>query len=433
MKTLILYGFVVPLALVACSLAPTGAESRQQSIPEMQPPRFAGSSISGLPSDADRFQAQGPGGDVIPGRYVVMLKKGESAASVAAAHGFAPDAVWSAAINGFAAPGSANQARSLAGDPRVLAVEPDRWVRILGKAGSGGTGSSQTLPTGVDRVDAKLGFPASAGVGIAVIDTGVGPHTDLNIQYGPTYVSGTKSSRDDNGHGTHVAGIAAAMNNSIGVVGVAPGATIWAVKVLNRNGSGYLSSIISGVDWVTANASAKGIRVANMSLGGQFSSAALDTAIANSVAAGVIYAVAAGNDGVDAATFSPANHPDVVTVSAIADSDGKCGGLGAGTSWGADDTFARFSNFGSRIEIAAPGVNIYSTYKGGGYAYLSGTSMASPHVAGAVARLVLSNPASTSAEIVSRLLAVATPQSGACGYAGDPDAYPEPLLAAGNL
>jgi subtilisin family serine protease len=209
---------------------------------------------------------------------------------------------------------------------------------------------------------------------------------------------------DPNGHGTHVSGTAAAKDNAIGVVGVAPGARVWSVRVLDANGSGYISDIVAGVNWVTAHAST--IEVANMSLGCECTSAAMNTAIANSVSAGVTYTIAAGNSAKDASTFSPANHPDVITVSALADFDGRSGGLGAATCRSdQDDTLADFSNFGPLVEIAAPGVCINSSVPGGGYdSTYSGTSMASPHVAGAAAVLA-STMGHVPAAIRSQLIA----------------------------
>jgi len=167
--------------------------------------------------------------------------------------------------------------------------------------------------------------------------------------------------------------------------GDAPGARLWSVKVLSDSGSGSTSGVIAGIDWVTARADR--IEVANMSLGGP-SSTAMNDAIRRSVDAGVIHAVAAGNDDQDARNKSPANSPDVITVSALADFNGAAGGGGAPTCrTDQDDTLADFSNWGPAIEITAPGVCIYSTYRAGGYSTLSGTSMASPHTAGAVAIL----------------------------------------------
>jgi subtilisin family serine protease len=258
----------------------------------------------------------------------------------------------------------------------------------------------------------------------------------LNVYKQVSFVKGAKTANDDNGHGSHVAGITAAKDDSNGVVGVAPGARLWAIKVLDRNGAGSLSNVIKGIDYVTANAAQ--IEVANLSLGCECFSSALNTAITNSVAAGVTYVVAAGNSAKDAQTFSPANHPDVIAVSAMVDTDGKCGGLGTSTSYGADDTFASFSNFGSVVDMAAPGVNIYSTYKSGTYATLSGTSMASPHVAGAAALFKASNPSASPLDVKNSLISNGSTSSTVCdgngfGYfSGDPDGIAEPLVYARN-
>jgi subtilisin family serine protease len=272
-------------------------------------------------------------------------------------------------------------------------------------------------------------------VGIAIIDTGIDlTHPDLNVQGNVTCVPGTPSGNDDHGHGTHCAGIAAAINNAIGVRGVAPNAKLYAVKVLASNGSGDMSWVIAGVDWVTANAG--NIRVANMSLGGP-DSLALKNAIHNSVAAGVAYCVAAGNSARDASSTSPANCPDALTVSAIVDTDGQCGHHGRRSTYGKDDTFASFSNWGPFVHIAAPGVNIYSTYKGGSYATMSGTSMAAPHVTGAAAQYIASQLAlgfSPSPTVVyDALIDNGTLQIDPCGFTGDSDGIPEPLVSAAGL
>lgn len=318
-------------------------------------------------------------------------------------------------------------------NPSILYIEPDYEVQAF----------AQVLPSGINRIDADLSSTISGdgqnsvNVDIAIIDTGIDlKHPDLNVYKQVSFVRGAKTANDDNGHGTHVAGIAAAKDDSNGVVGVAPNARLWAVKVLDRNGSGSLSNVIKGIDYVTANAGQ--IDVANMSLGGEFTSSSLNLAISRSVAAGVTYVVAAGNSGKDAQTFSPANHPDVIAVSAIADTDGKCGGFGTSTSYGADDTLASFSNFGSVVDIAAPGVNIYSTYKSGSYATLSGTSMASPHVAGAAALIKAANPSASPNDVRNSLLSNGSNPSTICdgngfGYfGGDSDGFPEPLVYAKN-
>ena len=320
-------------------------------------------------------------------------------------------------------------------DPNVAFIEQDKIVHI----------NSQVMPTGIMRVGAERSS-AAAGSGaesrvnadIAILDTGISlNHTDLNVYRQQTFVANTTTADDDNGHGTHVAGIAAAKDNSIGVVGVAPGARLWAVKVLDKNGAGAISTIIKGIDYVTQHANE--IDVVNLSFGCECSSPALDAAINNSVQAGITYVVAAGNEHKDASTSSPANNPNVITVSAIADSDGKCGGLGPSTEHGNDDTLADFSNFGKAVSIAAPGVNILSTYKDNSYATLSGTSMASPFVAGAAALYKASHQSASPSEVRRALIAGGSTSSTACdgdghGYfEGEPSNTHEPLLYVGGF
>ncbi|MBI5599390.1 MAG: S8 family serine peptidase, partial [Deltaproteobacteria bacterium] len=304
------------------------------------------------------------------------------------------------------------------------------------------------------------GVDERVDVDIAIIDTGVSRyHPDLNFYRGITVSgAGKAGGDDDNGHGSHVAGTAAAIDNGIGVVGVAPGARLWSAKVLNKYGSGTMSGVIAGIDWVTQNANQ--IEVANMSLGAIGRSDALRLAIGRSVAAGVFYAVAAGNSGQDVYgsdgvfntydDFIPAAYPEVAAVSAMADSDGQSGGLGGATSWGADDTLAVFSNFsrsvtstnpaaspGAAIDLAAPGVSIRSTWKGTGYNTISGTSMASPHVAGSAALYIAGHgkpvDASGVASVRQALIDLGSPQSGPNGFSADKDTNPEPLLDAANL
>ena len=378
----------------------------------------------------------------IPNQYIVVLKNNvvdpETVANdMALKHGLGKGQIYGHALKGFSAVIPDAVLEKVRNDPRVSLVEQDQVVQAF----------VQTLPTGINRVDADLSSTksgdgsGSVSVDIAIIDTGIDLiHPDLYVYKQKTFVKGTKSANDDNGHGTHVAGIAAAKDNSAGVAGIAPGAKLWAVKVLSRTGSGSMSNVIAGIDYVTANAGE--IEVANMSLGCECTSTALNTAISNSVKAGVTYVVAAGNSGKDAATFSPANHPDVIAVSAIVDTDGKCGGLGPSTSYGTDDTFATFSNFGSVVDMAAPGVNIYSTYKSGTYATLSGTSMASPHVTGAAALYKANNPTATPAQVQDALKTLGIPQTKSCdtalnngngGFTGDTDGFPEPLVYVASL
>ncbi len=372
---------------------------------------------------------------VVEGEYIVLLNDGASPDDVIGKHKVNANHVYKNHLKGFAGKLNKQQLKSLKEDARVAAVEPDIIVTAL----------AQTLPTGINRAEGDLSPTAAingtdlprVNVDVAVIDTGIqNNHPDLNVVGGYNCVpKGTRVDRakwqDDNGHGTHVAGTVGAKDNGIGPVGMAPGARLWSVKVLNAQGSGQLSWIICGIDWVTANAAT--IEVANMSLGGVFTSAAMNTSITNSVNAGVVYTVAAGNSAADAATFSPANHPLVIAVSAIADFNGVPGGGAASTCRpDVDDTFADFSNYGSVVDIAAPGTCIYSTWKGSAYSTISGTSMASPHVAGAAALYVAThaNPATAAdvAAVKAALIGSATAQAAAGGFSGDPDAFAEPLL-----
>jgi subtilisin family serine protease len=272
-------------------------------------------------------------------------------------------------------------------------------------------------------------------VDIAVIDTGIDVHhPDLNVVGGVNCSTGT-SYDDANGHGTHVAGIAAAQDNGIGVVGVAPGARLWAVRVLDASGSGGWSSVICGIDWVTAHASE--IEVANMSLAGpgtqgSCDDGALREAICKSVESGVTYVVAAGNSSVDVAGQVPASFPEVITVSALADYDGLSGGVGKVTceAEGNDDTLAGFSNYGAGVDLIAPGVCITSTWKGGGYNTVSGTSMASPHVTGAAALYLSDHPGASPATVAAALKAAGNLLWNA---AGDRDKRKETLLNVDGL
>ena len=213
---------------------------------------------------------------------------------------------------------------------------------------------------------------------------------NVDISRSKTFVATSKSADDDNGHGSHVAGTIAAKNNNIGVVGVAPNATLVAVKVLNRSGSGSYSGVIAGIDYVAATA--KSGDVANMSLGGPVDDG-LDLAVSKAALKGIKFALAAGNESDDANNHSPArvNGANVYTVSAM----------------DVNNVFASFSNYGNPpVDFCAPGVSILSTYKGGGYATLSGTSMAAPHVAG----LLLLGAIVADGEVT-----------------GDPDGNPDPV------
>lgn len=285
-------------------------------------------------------------------------------------------ATYGYAFNGFTAELTDTQLNELRKDPRVASIEQDFTIK-MGKPGNGNGGGgdpAQVTPYGTTRV----GGGTSASSNTAwVIDSGIDlTHPDLNVDTGRSisFLSGSPSNQspnDQNGHGTHVAGTIAAIDNTIGSVGVAPGTTVVAVRVLDRRGSGSNSGVIAGVDYVAANG-ANG-DVANMSLGGGISTA-LDNAVIAAASTGVKFVLAAGNESQDANNSSPAraNGNNVYTISAM----------------DINDNFANFSNFGSPVDYAAPGVAVFSTWKSGGYNTISGTSMAAPHAAGV---LLLSN------------------------------------------
>ena len=374
------------------------------------------------------------------GNYIVVLKPavaGVAARSVNAAVADEPGVdvthTFTAALNGFSAELSADAVDQLKSDPRVETIVRDAKVHPF----------SQEIPAGAQRIGATSnatakidGVNQSVNADIAILDMGVGPNSDLNIVGGidctdnsdpnyPTY-------NDVGGHGTHVAGIAAAIDNTSGSVGVAPGANIYSVRVLGAN-DGNWSWVICGIDWVTNHAST--IDVANMSLGEDLGSAYadLDTLIHNaikaSVAAGVTYVVAAGNAGSNAATTAPAKYPEVIAVSAFCDSDGKPGGLGPSLSACNDDGFANFSNYGSVVDISAPGVDTRSLAVGGGINVMSGTSFAAPHVAGAAALYIAQSGRVGPSAVRAALIAAS--EKGA--IPGDPDGIDEGRVSVGSF
>ena len=350
----------------------------------------------------------------VPGAWIVTLEPDASSRGVSDEHarryGARVDHVYSSALNGYAAQMSDQAAARVAQDPRVASVERDQVVTI----------DVQSTPTGIDRINGELSSTLAGNgsgdvnVDVAVIDTGIASHPDLNVVGGKNCVGGnTRAYGDGNGHGTHVAGTIGAKDDAAGVVGVAPGARLWAVRVLNNQGSGTRSGIICGVDYVTANA--KTIEVANMSLGGSGTEPsgtgcatgdAYHDSICRSVGVGVTYVVAAGNSSANSANHVPAAYDEVITVSALADSDGAPGGTWPAAACRPDqeDTLADFSNYGADVDLIAPGVCINSTWLSGGYNTISGTSMASPHVAGAAALYKASNPMATPAQVRTALL-----------------------------
>jgi subtilisin len=376
-------------------------------------------------------------------RYVVVLDQGVDPDAVAAYHdGFAGVTVghrYRYALSGYAAEIAPSALDAIKADSRVDFVAPDRVFHA----------TAQTLPTGIDRIDGELSSTASGNgsgsvnVNVAVIDTGIdSTHPDLNVVGGKSCTASVGTT-DDNGHGSHVAGTIAAKDDANGVVGVVPGANLYAVKVLTAAGVGLTSDIICGIDWVTSTRTdldpSNDIVVGNMSIGGGGSddnncgnsnNDAYHKAICGSTAKGVLYVVAAGNDGVDFQSTAPATYSEVLTTTAVADFNGQPGGGAAKTCrTDVDDTSADFSNYATLAAdqnhtIAAPGVCIYSTYMLGGYNTLSGTSMASPHMTG-VAALCISSGACTGtpAQTISKLRADAqsyNTTNTAYGFTGDP-------------
>ncbi|MEW6034915.1 MAG: S8 family serine peptidase [Chloroflexota bacterium] len=285
--------------------------------------------------------------------------------------------------------------RSLERHPGVLRVDDDAMVQVQADpVPEVAASAAEALPWGIGRVGANKvwdrdrnmavdpGANAGAGVKVAVLDTGIDlDHPDLtaNIGGGTNIIVPSSSPDDDNGHGTHVAGTIAAADNRLGVIGVAPQASLYAVKVLDSDGRGYVSDIIAGLEWCIAN----GMQVVNMSFGGSTDVPSFHAAITSAHNEGIVLVAAAGNSGpANNTVMYPAKYPEVVAVSATT----------------ATNRITSFSSRGPEVELAAPGDHIQSTYKRKGYATLSGTSMASPHVAGAAALVISSGITDTNGD-----------------------------------
>ncbi len=392
--------------------------------------------------------------------WIVTLKAGANPVvrgpALASKVGGQVSQVYRHALNGFVFHGSATEAATLRLDPTVRTVVPNARISI----------AADTISTGVSRIRANHTTPPSAfaagftgaGVRVAVLDTGVDlTHPDLvpnlDIGLGRNCIT-TGPPQDGHGHGTHVAGIIAAAADGNGVVGVAPSARIVPIKVLDDTGQGEWSNLICAVDYLTGLMTdgdpSNDVRVANMSLGdtgsvGSCTDGGIREAICRSVAAGIVYVAAAGNSTVDASTFIPAAFPEVIAVSALTDLDGEPGGQGG--CWliflYCDDTLAEFSNFGSVIAVTAPGTQIYSDWTGGTYQTESGTSMASPHVAGVAALVIAANPSLKPADVLDLIKGTGECPNGAFAdasgnddcvgkgqWGNDPDGYGEPLVNA---
>ncbi|WP_406193761.1 S8 family peptidase [Kitasatospora sp. NBC_01560] len=364
--------------------------------------------------------AQSP--NAVPGSYLVVLKPQAAAArpvaagaqGLARAYGGTVRRTYDAALHGFSAQLSARDARRLAADPAVALVSQNRRVRL---------DAVQPEPSawGLDRIDQRrlpydnrYAYPDSAGSGVTayIVDTGVRvtqEEFDGRASYGYDAVDGDAEAEDGHGHGTHVAGTVASS-----VFGVAKAAKIVAVRVLDDDGFGTTEQVVAGIDWVTAHAVRPA--VVNMSLGSE-PDPVFDAAVAGSIATGLTYTVAAGNDDIDAADHSPARVPTALTVGAT----------------DADDQRASFSNHGPLVDLFAPGVDIESTQNwsdyGGFGLLMSGTSMAAPHVAGAAALYLSGHPTATPAQVATALTAAAT-----TGAVTDPgQGSPDRLLYTGSV
>ncbi|MER6994267.1 S8 family peptidase [Streptomyces sp. NPDC000410] len=334
----------------------------------------------------------------IAGSYIVTLDESAADAgskagkALAAEYGAKIKKTYNAALNGYAVELSEAQAKKFAADPAVESVVQNRVLTI--------SGTQPNPPSwGLDRIDQKplplnqsYTYPDSAGTGVTayIIDTGVRiTHSDFGgrASYGYDAIDNDNTAQDGHGHGTHVAGTVAG-----GAYGVAKKANIVGVRVLNNQGSGTTAQVVAGIDWVTQNA--RKPAVANMSLGGGVDTA-LDTAVRNSIASGVTYAVAAGNSNANAANYSPARVAEAITVGSTTNTDAR----------------SSFSNYGSGLDLFAPGSSITSAWNTNDTATntISGTSMATPHVAGAAALYLSDNRTATPAQVSAALTAAATP------------------------
>jgi subtilisin family serine protease len=384
-----------------------------------------------------------PGSAAGPAASIVVLRPGVALEPVLRRLGLADDRAvqtYHTVFTGFAAGLSAVTRARLSGDPAVAAVFPNRSYR--GAQLESFSLDGPWIDNAVRRVGALDsptaaidGYDVGVDADIAVVDSGMpSGNPDLNV-VGGVDCTGSGSWEDAVGHGTFVAGLAAARDDGVGVVGVAPGARLWSVRVMGADETVTDAAYLCGLDWVAEKAAT--IEVVNLSLGGPgvdadcggggSSALALEhAAVCRIVAGGVVAVASAGNSGADARDTNPAGFPEVVTVSASTDTDGQPGGLGPESSCypGGDDTLATYSDFGEAVDITAPGTCVVSTWLDGRYAVGSGTSASAPLVSGAAALVRVVHPDWPVDEVRQWLLATAA----AGPMAGDSDGYPEPML-----
>ena len=361
-------------------------------------------SMSSAPADGCTVQIATENGSIIEGQYIVALKDAVNSRSMSdrdlsdfSGNVLARNNIRSAALQqsfrgepgGFIATLSSDEIKRLRTDASIAMVEPDRIIA---------TGSCFTVvePRLITWNVNRVGYGDGTGKTAWIIDSGIDfTHPDLNVDTirSHSFLNGQPSANDENGHGTHVAGIIGAKNNNFGVLGVASGANLISLRVLDKDGTGTAGAVIQALAWVNTNGKAGD--VINLSFGEDSISTILDQQVQNTAARGIYIAIAAGNDHKPAINYSPgrANGKNIFTVSAV----------------DSLDSFASFSNYGNdAVDYAAPGVKIISTWKGGQYATASGTSMAAPHVAGLL--LLVGNNIKTSGTAKN-----------------DPDGVPDPI------
>lgn len=413
MRRMLLVAIVTLMALTPLLSLPSPALAKDQEATVVVPP----DAVRTLTPSQQRASAGT--------RYVVKLRRdsadpGLVADRLASRTGITITHVYRKAMRGFSAIVAPSQLEALRASREVRSVEPVAVVTL----------DAQTIPPGIARIEASPEYKnATADIDgiddvrvdadVAVIDSGISSgHPDLNYRAGIDCTGNNAPGNDQVGHGTHVAGTIGAIDNDFGVVGVAPGVRVWSVRVFGATGSTTTDVIYCGLEHVALNAAV--YEAANMSLGGGGSDTAncggtYHTYICNVVNAGVTLAVAAGNAASDSTWTLPAAFDEVITVSAFSDANGQPS---------SNDVFASFSNFGADVDISAPGVNVLSTYPGNAYATMSGTSMATPHVAGAAALYRATHPNATPAEVKAWIVN----NREAVPISGDPDGIHEGML-----